>query len=54
MQIKNEQMEKKQKEERGKKNLNDQNIQNEGTWEGNIPREILYMLLNEINEIVQT
>jgi hypothetical protein len=40
MQIKNEQMEKKQKEERGKKNLNDQNIQNEGTWEGNIPRNL--------------
>jgi len=51
MQIKNEQMEKNTK--RGKKNLHDQNIQNDGTWEGNIPRE-RYMLLNEINEIVKT
>lgn len=26
---------KKQKEERGKKTLNNQSIQNDGTWEGN-------------------
>lgn len=45
---------KKQKEERGKKKLNNQSIKNDGTWEGNIPRERLYMLLNEINEMVQT
>ena len=54
MQIKNEQMGEKQKEERGGKKIDDQNMQTDGTWEGNIPREILYMLLNEINEVVQT
>lgn len=44
----------KQNEERGGKKIDDQNMQTDGTWEGNIPREILYMLLNEINEVVQT